>query len=62
VIRGERFLLSIAFVILIPQSREKNLGLNSELIHNRNRPEMFLPRLRDQHDSAIDEMTPNLFQ
>ena len=36
--RGERLLLSIAFVIL---SEAKNLGSNSEMIHNRNGPEMF---------------------
>jgi len=34
VIRGERLVFSIPAVILIPQSREKNLGLNLELIHH----------------------------
>ena len=39
---GEGLLVSILVVILIPQSREKNLGLSSELIHNRNGPEIFV--------------------
>ena len=55
-IRGERLLFSSAVVIL---SEAKNLGSEFTSIHKRKQSEMFLPRLRDQHDST---MTPNLFQ
>jgi hypothetical protein len=59
VIRGERLVLSIPVVILIPRSREKNLGLNSELIHNRNGPEMF--RFA-QRDNAFSRVTRTFFK
>jgi hypothetical protein len=54
-IRGERLVLCIAIVIL---SEPKNLGSNSELIHNRNRPEMF--RFA-QHHSAFGGVARTLF-
>jgi hypothetical protein len=58
-IRGKRLVVCIAVVIL---SEAKNLGLSSELIHNRNKPEMFLPRLRDRHDNALGSVTRTFFE
>jgi len=46
-------------VILIPQSREKNLGSNLYRITNGNRQRCF-SRLRDQHDSDIYETNSNV--
>jgi hypothetical protein len=41
-----------------PRGQAFNLGLKSELIHQQNGPEIFLPRLRDQDDRVVGIVVP----